>query len=853
MNKKIKESIFFLVLIISPIVSFAACTPAETILNSLLNLKDQQKFTTIRHRGDFTHDAPENSLMAFRNSYQKCRPGVETDIRTTKDKVLVLFHDVNIGKMLETNFNPETNIGPNSLLSENTLSDLKAKNLVNIARQPTNEKIVTLEEMINDYIQQNAQSLVYLEFKNANDIVATAQLIDKIQKSHPNIDLFKRFIFKFSMGPFPTWQDWLNEYAKSGIQKRPNVQVAISANIANTMNNLDANVSSYAREPEVLSIEVTMKDSSGYINRQKVIKPFGNISVEYFTTSSLSKNNARSNTMARVMEIARENKKPIGQFVPIPDWVMWRKSNTFSWDKQLNNLNLNNVTFPTTITAKEGFFNNNSMCCYALADRLSANERDPEQFDQRLLLPWLEDLGVTMLTADDTDNINAYFKSKGKMLELGETTQPNPEMNSVINLQQMRIPTSYVTNTNHALEQAADLLKENGQAIFPYKVLHRSDMSIYAPFLDQCLTFDEGANPELRSSLNEEHNSQPRLNNGAHAVFRKCNGRDLQRWIFDIQHSSYRLIGTDKCLDHRNSSNNRPTLWDCNNLPTQHSKPIVGIDAERPQQVITVGNKTFIKKKDFGSQDVKMTNNLNDAERFEYSTAGHLQATSVLAPDARPLYCLDEIKSNSSTSGWQIVYAECKLEDNSQSWIHWDTKQLSKLNSSSRKCMDSQNGTGNTLLITWDCNASTSWQQFYFPYDYVDWSSRPAEIKNTNDFALKTSAPFNSNTGSVDIYVGESVVRNSNLNPDSQLWVRGRDKQQIYLAGTMLSINNSSPTRVSINFSDPTQWWYGVINRDIYDHNGYCISLNPNLAVVTTGCQTAIFDQKWFSPILNNF
>ena len=46
----------------------------------------------IAHRGDVT-SAPENTLPAFRSAYERGADGIELDVRLTRDRQLVVFHD----------------------------------------------------------------------------------------------------------------------------------------------------------------------------------------------------------------------------------------------------------------------------------------------------------------------------------------------------------------------------------------------------------------------------------------------------------------------------------------------------------------------------------------------------------------------------------------------------------------------------------------------------------------------------------------------------------------------------------------------------------------------------------------
>src|SRR5690554_5498874 len=61
------------------------------------------------------HEQDENTLQAFQNSYAQGLRGFETDVRMTKDGVLVLFHDASLERIT----------GQEGIVEEMTASELK--------------------------------------------------------------------------------------------------------------------------------------------------------------------------------------------------------------------------------------------------------------------------------------------------------------------------------------------------------------------------------------------------------------------------------------------------------------------------------------------------------------------------------------------------------------------------------------------------------------------------------------------------------------------------------------------------------------------------------------------------------
>ncbi|GAA1048070.1 hypothetical protein GCM10009569_01890 [Arthrobacter russicus] len=421
------------------------------------------KVTTVRHRGDFDADTPENSLAAFRNSYQACRPGIETDIRKTKDGQFVLFHDTKIGKMLEPGYNPQTDTGPNATLDSLTYSQLREKNLVKIDRSVSDQKIINLDTFLTDYVNTKGRSIINLEIKSDGDVLDVVKAFDRISK-RLGADLYSSTIFKFRMTAYPTIEKFQDDLVKANIPPGNVMAMPVmSAQIAESINalppikpgesNAYAAVDSWSDAPNVAvpSVEVVMKDAQGYKEYQYEFPYYSQTDsyldmVPMTVPSSTELRNVREGTMAEMSELVKSRNKPLAQFVPIPDWAMWRKD--FSWDTSLPN------TVPNTpkISPREAYFNNDSKCCYALSDRLAGDKLDQEKADQRILLPFQERIKATVLTADDTDSIDSYFKGKGKYLDLGDNkvkpNAPNPAMNSLI-FPGNRIPRATVAQTTN--------------------------------------------------------------------------------------------------------------------------------------------------------------------------------------------------------------------------------------------------------------------------------------------------------------------------------------------------------------------------------------------------------------------
>src|SRR5204862_4863101 len=75
-------------------------SPAEATRRHERITERRKNVDVICHRGASEH-AHENTLEAFRATFELAGDGNEFDIRTTKDGVLVLFHDDMLDRLLE--------------------------------------------------------------------------------------------------------------------------------------------------------------------------------------------------------------------------------------------------------------------------------------------------------------------------------------------------------------------------------------------------------------------------------------------------------------------------------------------------------------------------------------------------------------------------------------------------------------------------------------------------------------------------------------------------------------------------------------------------------------------------------
>jgi glycerophosphoryl diester phosphodiesterase len=133
------------------------------------------KFKIIAHRGGARNSdllpASENSREIIRLAEYLGATGIEIDIRLTKDKVPVLFHDDYITTRL---VNSDFLIGS---IENYTLAQLKT-----FCRLKHNETIPTLEEAFSTIVDETTLDFVWLDIKTTSVIDAIVPIIDKYNK-----------------------------------------------------------------------------------------------------------------------------------------------------------------------------------------------------------------------------------------------------------------------------------------------------------------------------------------------------------------------------------------------------------------------------------------------------------------------------------------------------------------------------------------------------------------------------------------------------------------------------------------------------------------------------------------------
>ncbi|WP_423190194.1 glycerophosphodiester phosphodiesterase [Alkalibacterium sp. f15] len=108
----------------------------------------------IAHRG-FSGRYPENTLVAFERAYEAGADGMELDVRLTKDKEVVIFHDETIDRMT----------GGTGKLNDYTLIDLESYPITHPLQENIKQQYIPT---LSDYLiwAENKHILTNIELKS---------------------------------------------------------------------------------------------------------------------------------------------------------------------------------------------------------------------------------------------------------------------------------------------------------------------------------------------------------------------------------------------------------------------------------------------------------------------------------------------------------------------------------------------------------------------------------------------------------------------------------------------------------------------------------------------------------------
>ena len=134
-------------------------------------------FVVYAHRGASEY-APENTLSSFYLGIHMGANGIETDVRRTKDGVLVLFHDKNLERV----------IGCEGSVADNTYAELLQMRVRNV-KTDTQDLIVTFEDFLRYFSFRDLHFAIELKDPDIEADVLTVGALRHERKN--NRDVFQ--------------------------------------------------------------------------------------------------------------------------------------------------------------------------------------------------------------------------------------------------------------------------------------------------------------------------------------------------------------------------------------------------------------------------------------------------------------------------------------------------------------------------------------------------------------------------------------------------------------------------------------------------------------------------------------
>lgn len=417
------------------LVSEGNCPTYHTVHDQLVNrLADSGQAMTVRHRGYYDSEIPENSLQGFRKTFEKCIPALETDVQSTKDGALVLFHDRNLARMTSASFRPE-DPGLNYPLASLTLAELKQFRLVTTTKVETQQTIPTVLELLQTMVDTNGQTIIFLDIKDQKDVLPLLKVLKGFSEQHPDSNLDKRIVLKLHLEWYPHYDSWLETVNLSGISFIPMANPVVTPLAAKQINQgpkisgkYSTNTAnawaqwSEAPTSEVPLVEVLLKDSTDFKSTVLSPSPMG----DFRKPRNLDEDNAVDGTMAQMTTIAASRHKLLGLFSPVPDYILWKTGPVAGYTVR------NTRSSERLIDVQDAFSGADGTCCYALKDLLSNQPEAHEKADLRENIEWALGVKVQVFTADDTDSIETYLdqrKRLNRIIKPSITTAPDA-MNS---------------------------------------------------------------------------------------------------------------------------------------------------------------------------------------------------------------------------------------------------------------------------------------------------------------------------------------------------------------------------------------------------------------------------------------
>lgn len=458
------------------------------------------KVISVKIKGDYDSKIPENSLEAFKKSFEQCRPLMEINVFLTKDNEMIIFDDKYTGRMTNINYNTEKNTGTSYKLQDITLHQVKLLNLINVEKEITPLKIPTLEEFIDLYVNKNAGSIIFIHVNhNFNTLMKMIYILDELANKYNDTSLYKRFIIEMDFTYNP---DFIINYLKKINYKNINL----------------LNFYLSVRNEDIIYLSGLSK-----IKRERVIKKWMDVKmnipvvdVDIFDISEFSYMNDSYLTKKIVNNITQEiidsfkvKHKRISAKIPVPDYILWRK-------KMVAGYTVNNISGnKKPVEVSKAFYSDDGRCCFLINNKINSMSKDLS-----IDLEFIRHLGISIFKSIDTDSIDTFFKKNGRLDEIATpySTFPRYEMKSALSWSLgYYLKPEYSSVVIEVESYSNKLIRGGGLCIYSRKktvgvvytcnsqeayswgfndriIVKRADgdsMYIYDPAINLCLTYSE--------------------------------------------------------------------------------------------------------------------------------------------------------------------------------------------------------------------------------------------------------------------------------------------------------------------------------------------------------------------------
>lgn len=372
----------FLSILAQAIPASAACYDPREVIKLA---KDPRNTTPVivMHRGYWLHndnEIPENSMGAFIAADRQCMPGIETDVRLSKDNVPVLTHDFKLGRtaylpmeMRSTAWDPEKKTGPNPAVAdlyyyphwlEPGLGAAKLliypfKDGKVIPDNVSDYPIETVKSFYDNYIDNRMSVVVFLEFKDKKALPYVLEQLYKDRRDYNQGYSLKKLyateltVIKFNANMFPTPSDYRGALrlarAAAGAPSDMPDPIAYPYYASNTLAELVTNgmkTNPNYTDPYTESIHPWIDDERIRIGVEINLKVKGGILQDYYDRAVAS------------------HKVSIGNYHAIPNYL---RSNPDADPER----DLPSTRRPgQTVKAKIAYYESEGTCCYELSDML---------------------------------------------------------------------------------------------------------------------------------------------------------------------------------------------------------------------------------------------------------------------------------------------------------------------------------------------------------------------------------------------------------------------------------------------------------------------------------------------------